>query len=111
MPAPPTPPRLTAVVPTIGVRGNPVLVVLAKRTYDLLPVGPPTNAEHPRPLTPTDTHFDDEFEGCVEHEADLLAPFKPVTDVVVVGQAHAPGGKPTTQCDVVAEVASQRKIV
>ena len=37
--------------------------------------------------------------GSVRIEADT-APFKPRTDVVVVGQAHAPGGDPVRQLDV-----------
>src|SRR5262245_20872146 len=111
--APPAPLRLTAVVPTIGARGEPVFVVLAKRTYDLLPGKPPAVAKKPRELTQSDVYFDtaDPELSTVEDEADLLAPFKPVTDFVVVGRAYAPGAKPTPQCDVTAEVAGRKKIV
>jgi len=38
----------------------------------------------------------DEQPGSVRFESDLV-PFKPCTDVVLVGRAHAPGGKPVTE--------------
>src|SRR5437870_33919 len=111
--APPAPPRLTAVVPTAGAKGEPVFVVLAKRTYDLLPGAPPAPARQSRPLTQADAYYDggDPETSTVQHEADLLAPFKPATDVVVVGRAYAPGGKPAPQCDAAVEVAGRRKAV
>jgi hypothetical protein len=111
--APPAPPRLTAIVPTVGAKGEPVFVVLAKRTYDLLPGAPPALARQPRELTQIDAYHDDgdPETSTAQHEADLLAPFKPATDVVVVGRAYAPGGKPVPQCDVAVEVAGRRKAV
>lgn len=56
-------------------KGNAALVPLAQRA----------------PLHVTDRHHDDDGEKSVRYENDL-APYKPLCDVVVVGDAHPPVG-------------------
>jgi hypothetical protein len=59
--------------------------------------------------------FADEYHGepglsSLRFENDF-APIKPQTDVVVVGRAHAPGGRPTSTCDVALQVGGRTKVV
>jgi hypothetical protein len=95
----------TAILPGQDDRGNPVFSLLVKRTYDIVPEKPATRAAEDKPLTPIDQYYDmgDPQTSTVRFEADL-APFKPMTDVVFVGKAMAPGGQPVTSMDVGIQV-------
>ena len=70
----------------------PILAVLLKRTYRLEAYGPAVRAEADRPLLGGDKPFADPMNTTVQYEADFV-PFKSATDVVLVGTAHAPGGR------------------
>ncbi len=52
-----------------------------------------------RPIVTEDEYYKGDITGSVRIEADNV-PYKPRTDVVVVGSAHAPGGDPVRQLDV-----------
>ncbi len=100
------------IVPTKNENSEPVFVVLAKRTYDIRPKQPLVRAEPTPPFIEVDVYYDeaDPEHSTVKYESEL-APFKLATDVVVVGKAHAPGGRPAQSVDVTIEVAGQRKVV
>jgi uncharacterized protein YjbI with pentapeptide repeats len=66
---------------------------IVKGTFDLVPGGTARIAEEP--LFPTgDEHYpdDDEMKGSCRYESDF-AYFKPRADLLLVGKAHAPGGR------------------
>jgi hypothetical protein len=75
------------------VDDHPRLTIVVKATFVLGHDVRPT----PRQL-PLFNHdiMSDKQPGSVRFESDLV-PFKPCTDVVLVGRAHAPEGKPVTQ--------------
>ena len=94
-----------AILPGQDDQGNPIFSVLVKRTYDIVPDGLMVRAEKDSPLTPIDEYYDmgDAQTSTVKYEADL-APFKPLTDVVFIGKAISPEGKPVTALDVGLQV-------
>ena len=83
-------------LPSVDDAGQQALVVICKRTYAIDPleaVATPLD-EQPAPLTADEFYdgSDPMASSCVQ-ESDL-APFKRAVDVVVLGTAHAPRGKP-----------------
>ena len=67
-------------------------------------------AEQDRPFRLIDEYYDggDPEWSTVQYESEV-APFKAATDVVVIGKAYAPGGVPTQQMTVSAQVGRRRK--
>jgi len=90
--------------------GSPILSVLVKRTFDIVPGGACTLAEEDRPLLPGDKFWDDPMNSSVRFESDFV-PFKLATDVVLDGVVHAPGGAPTLSCLATLQVADRRKSI
>src|SRR5207253_11143544 len=66
----------------------------------------------PRPLELIDVYYDDDDPQThtvrLENET---SPYKVATDVVVIGSAWAPGGKPVRQLDATVEVGMTKKTV
>lgn len=86
----------------LGVDDQEYPVLVMKVGYRLLPIdGQPEQfrAEvldhNPLPLCTADRYYGEEGTSSVCEESDL-APFKPRCDVIVVGNAHAPQGQPST---------------
>jgi len=100
------------VLPGQSADGKPIFSVLVKRTYDLRPGRAPVRAEKPNPLVKVDVYYDDgdAESSTVKDETDFTA-FKLTTDVVVIGKAFAPGGKPVKQLDASVEVAGRKKVI
>jgi len=92
--------------------GRPIFSILVKRTYDIRPGQRVLRAEKTRPFVQTDEYYDDgdPESATVKFETDFAA-YKLATDVVVIGQAFAPNGKPVQQLDVAIEVAGRRKML
>jgi hypothetical protein len=92
--------------------GAPVFSVLVKRTYDIRPGQPAVRAARTMPLVKVDKYYDcGDPERCtVKYEADL-SPYKLATDVVLVGKAYAPGGKPASRVTAMLQVADHRKVI
>jgi hypothetical protein len=92
--------------------GCNVFAVLLKRSFAIGGDGTLVRLAQDAPLRDVDAYWDDGDPtwSTVEHESELAA-FKPRTDVVVVGHAHAPGGRPVQQLDVGVEVAGVRKVL
>ncbi len=100
------------ILPTKNEQSEPVFAVLVKRTYDIRPRQAATRAEQTAPFIEVDVYYDDadpEY-STVKYESEL-APYKVATDVVVVGKAYAPGGKPVRSLDVSVEVGAKRKVI
>lgn len=95
-----------------GEGGVPIFAILVKRTYDIQPDGRILRAAIDRPLTLIDEYYDhgDATWATVKYEMDLW-PYKPATDVVVIGTAYAPGGQPVYMMDVAVDVAGRNKTI
>ncbi|MGH8354466.1 MAG: DUF2169 family type VI secretion system accessory protein [Pseudomonas sp.] len=77
--------------------GRESLVVIAKGTFNLpLDGAEPVLAETQRPLLMADSFYGEPGLSAPRQEMDF-APVKPFCDVLVLGKAHAPGGRPATQ--------------
>ena len=59
-----------------------------------------------------DVYYDDgdAESSTVKYETELTS-FKLATDIVVIGRAHAPGGRPVSQLDASVEVLGRKKII
>lgn len=90
--------RLTAAY-TQGLApdGRESLVVVAKGSFDLPMDGSEARlAEQQQPLLMADTFFGEPGLSAPRQEMDF-APVKPFCDVLVLGKAYAPGGRPATR--------------
>jgi len=104
---------LVRMVPGYAPDGGPVVSVLAKRTYRFNP----GETALPDPGTPmdwveVDEHWDTNNPATdpMKLESELVA-WKPCTDVVVVGNAHAPRGKRARFFDAGIQIGAFRKVV
>lgn len=73
--------------------GDTFDVVVVKATFDIVDEARLKIAQDQEPVTVADAYFGAPNESSVLYESDL-APYKPRADVVVLGDAHAPGGEP-----------------
>jgi hypothetical protein len=91
-------------------KDQPIFSILVKRSYDIVSGERATRAKETRSFVQSDEYYDDGDPewATVKYETDYVA-FKLVTDVVVIGKAFSPTGKPVPQLDVSVEVAGQRK--
>lgn len=89
--------------------GDPVLVVVAKATFELQGYRQLALLEEQPGLELAGECYGEDVEtSCYRYEPEC-APFKPATDVVAIGHAHAP--RPgTTQVDVGLQVGPLRKL-
>jgi hypothetical protein len=100
-------PCVAEAIPFYGPGNTPVLTVMVKGTFEIIDGKTAVSAREQIPLA-----FGDDLyaNGTVKFESDL-APFKPRADIVLVGNAHAPGGKPVQILDVKLRVGDTRKIL
>jgi hypothetical protein len=98
----------TIVLPGQTPKGEYILSVLLKRTYDMIPDRPCVRAENDRPLVPGDVPWGNPMNSSVRYESDFV-PYKLGTDIVLNGKAHAPGGTPTSAFTVAMKVEKHRK--
>ncbi len=85
-------PLVTLPFPTTNEDGDPMLTVVAKGTFDIVPDAFVRFSRTPTPIRTTPVHWDPEKPSSVRFEDDVV-PFKPCTDIIVNGTAFAPGGK------------------
>jgi hypothetical protein len=98
------------VLPGQTPKGEYILSILVKRTYDIVPGKRCVRAEKDRKLLGGDQYYGDPMNSSVEVEADFV-PFKLATDVVLNGKAHAPRGKATAAFTATLQVGPHRKDV
>lgn len=77
--------------------GQSTWTVIVKGTFDLVNGGMATPADEQHPTVNADIHTGDPAESAVRYESDMV-PFKPRADVLCVGKAYPPGGKPAPYC-------------
>lgn len=84
-------------------------IVIAKGTFDLVHGGRAKPSATPLPLS-GDLYYGDDPALGVRYPSDF-APFKPKADAILVGHAHAPGGRPTDVMRVGFHVGSFSKLL
>jgi len=90
--------------------GAEVWLVAVKATFDILPDGRTAISEEQPPVLHLPQHHGEPGHSSIQYDADLVLT-KVATDVIVVGQAHAPGGQPVTQLDVGLRVGPIQKVL
>lgn len=98
------------IVPGKDHQGIHVVSVIVKRSYRVGAAGEVTRCKSDEPLRMIDQYYDggDPESATVQYESEL-APFKPLTDVVVIGKAYAPNASPTKQMEVSVRVGTKVK--
>jgi hypothetical protein len=100
------------IVPGRNHAGEHVFSVITKRTYRFHADGRTERGESDHPLRLIDEYYDDGDPewSTVRHESEV-APYKPSTDVVVIGKAYAPRGVPTARVTLGVRVGAQQKLL
>jgi hypothetical protein len=89
--------------------GVHVWIVALKATFDIAANGALKLAdEQIPPVLAPEYHGKDPATSSLKYESDLLA-VKPGTDVLINGQAHAPGGRPAPAVEVLFRLGDVRK--
>jgi hypothetical protein len=99
------------ILPSRDEQGNPIFSVLTKRTYALRP-GETLQRTDTKPFLESDVYYDqgDPETSTVMYEVETT-PYKILTDLVLVGSAHAPEGREVQQMDVALQVGGHRKVL
>lgn len=79
--------------------GAEVWLVAVKCTFDIMPDGSAQVAADQPPVLRMPEHFGEPGKSSIKYENDLVLT-KKTTDIIVVGHAYAPNGRPVTQLDV-----------
>jgi len=90
--------------------GRSVLTVIVRGTFEIRPDGGVAIAKDPAPVAFGDEYYDERKGGSVKFESDIV-PFKPRTDIVLVGKAYAPGGNPAPWVDAALRVGPVSKVL
>lgn len=100
------------IVPGKNEREEPVVSVIVKRSYVLGKGHVVVRRDPDHELRKIDYYYDDGDPdwSTVQYESEL-APYKPSVDVVVIGKAHAPEGRPTQAMRVSVRVGTREKSV
>lgn len=98
------------VVPAFDKDWNRIVVVVVKGTYDIGPGKEPKLAREPIPIEMADLYTGEPGKSSTLYESDL-AICKPGTDVVLIGNAHAPGHQPADELDVELTVGPVSKVI
>src|SRR6266849_1077338 len=98
------------ILPGQTPKGEYILGVLVKRSYDIVPGKRCARAEKDRKLLGGDQPYGDPMNSSIEFEADFV-PFKLATDVVLNGKAYAPRGTATAAFTASLAIGAHRKEV
>lgn len=71
-------------------------VVAIRATFDITPDTEMKLADEQQPLAIRDEYFGEVNKSSIRLESDL-SPYKPKCDVIVIGSAYSPGGKPVSR--------------
>jgi hypothetical protein len=96
--------------PAMSHEGRPVVVVVVKGTFRVAAGGGVAPSEEQIPVTFGDEPVDAEKGASVKWESDIV-PFKPKGDVILVGRAHAPAGRPAPRVDATLRVGPVAKSI
>lgn len=101
-------PFVVAPMPWDNGKGKCRLTVVIKATFTF--EHGVAIADEQLPILFGDRHDDDDPFAPVMFESDMV-PFKPRADIVLVGNAHAPGRRPVPQLDVKLQVGQIKKTI
>ena len=90
--------------------GAEVWLVAVKATFDILPDGSTEVSKEQPPVLRVPEYHGDPGKSSMKYEADLVLT-KKTTDILVIGHAWAPAGKPATELDVGFRVGPVQKIL
>jgi hypothetical protein len=90
--------------------GAEVWLVAVKATFDILPDGSTVSSKDQPPVLRVPEYHGEPGKSSIKYEADLVLT-KKTTDVIVVGHAYAPGGKPATEIDVGFRAGPVQKVL
>jgi hypothetical protein len=90
--------------------GREHCVVVVKGTFRVGADGAARLGGEQAPLVASDVHHGEPGASSVRYECEFVLE-KPGADVIVNGQAHAPGGKPVSELTVSLEIGAARKDV
>ena len=97
-------------LPFKGPEGAPVLTVIIKGTFDIIPDQPAKPSSEQVPVAYGDELYNEEDGGSVRFEADI-APFKPRADIALAGRAYAPHGQAVEWLDVSLRIGNLVKTI
>lgn len=90
--------------------GQEIWLVAVKATFDILPDGSTEVAAEQPPVLRAPVYHGEPGKSSIKYEADLVLT-KKTTDITVVGNAHAPGGRPIAQMDAGFRIGPVQKLV
>jgi hypothetical protein len=90
--------------------GSEVWLVAVKASFDIRPDGSTAVAKEQPPVLRLPEHHGEPGRSSVKYDADLVLT-KKTTDVIVIGLAHAPQGRPVRQLDVGFRVGPVQKVL
>ena len=94
----------------MGVDRQPCLAIMVKATFEIPATldGPVAVAEEQLGILDAEDYYQGDITGSLRFDADAV-PFKPRTDVVLVGSVHAPRQRPAEHVDVLLQVGPVSK--
>ena len=90
--------------------GAEIWLVAVKATFDVRPDGTTDVSKAQPPVLRLPEHFGEPGKSSIKFDSDLILT-KTTTDVVVVGHACAPGGRPVTELDAGFRVGPITKLL
>ncbi|NLD92600.1 MAG: DUF2169 domain-containing protein [Fibrobacter sp.] len=107
-----SPPEPFAFIPGTDTTGQPIFSVLVKRSYRIEDRQHLCRIDTKSELRKIDKYYDggDPLTTTVQYENET-AGFKPLTDVVVIGNAHTPEGIECLEMDVCVEIGHVMKVI
>ncbi|MEO6525090.1 MAG: DUF2169 domain-containing protein [Gemmatimonadaceae bacterium] len=91
------------------IGGTAWLAVTIKATF-AVERGTVVIVDQQEPILHVDSHWGEPGESSINLPADVV-PFKPATDIILVGSAYAPAGQPAREVDVTVSIGQTTKTV
>ena len=90
--------------------GAEIWLVAVKCTVDILHAGATRGSDGQPPVLRAPEYHGEPGQSSIKFDSDLILT-KTTTDVLAVGHAYAPGGKPVTELDVGVRVGPVQKVL
>jgi len=97
-------------LPNPGPKGNKILTIIIKGTFEIKSGENPAVAPEQIPIFFGDELYNEQEGGSVKFESDI-APFKPRADIILVGNAYAPEGQAVQILDTMLRVGRLKKVI